>query len=201
VVYRDWTVNAKGDGSFFSNQAPGRLGFTRYYGVMHIVRFKTDDNIYLGSVTAGGDLTISSTFISKNPCDPASIPTNAPSGMYVAKAAQVGIDGGHFNFIVATQDQYTAMKASSNASVASWAKFNVRLEPNSYYYLHSYNAVSTVIANPNAPDDCVDPYTGQPKNNCYYLAMDFNHLLYNVYPTVGPLGTEKVGNIIPGYTH
>src|SRR2546430_11240319 len=55
VVYREWGPNAKGDGTYFTSQAPWRLGFNRVKDVIWVVKFRTEANTYLGKVSAYGD--------------------------------------------------------------------------------------------------------------------------------------------------
>ena len=55
VVYREWGPEAKGDGAYFADQAPWRLGFNRLHGEIWIVKIALEDNSYLGTVSAYGD--------------------------------------------------------------------------------------------------------------------------------------------------
>ncbi|MCM2267144.1 MAG: hypothetical protein NDI60_05140 [Elusimicrobiales bacterium] len=183
VVFRDWTCSAKGDGSYFSGQAPGRLGFQVEVGVMHIVRIKTPP---VGSPVRGKRLTGTtdggawlSVFMSKNPCDPAN-----------AIHLGGGSTGDSVNYIVASQAQYAQMLAQEPS-----VKWMARADPDTFYYFHAIPANPQDIVGPphspsspnmNPPDTCDglkdyqdsfphDPASGPTGHDtpyCYYLSLE-----------------------------
>jgi len=189
VVYREWSMTATGDGTYFASQAPWRLGFTRSQNTMWTVKVKLEANTYWGRISAYGDSSSGVAWISDKPCDATFAEAN--------KLTIYGNNGGGvLNFVVVRNAQ-DAVTIQTNSQYATY-KTMPQLQGGACYYV-SFENVSTYptggVADANfiatAGDDCGANSGG----TCYYLAMDFNHLLHN--PQTMQLFTS---NVIAGLT-
>jgi hypothetical protein len=188
VVFRDWSPTAQGDGTYFAGQAPWRLGFNRTRGSIWVVRFRTEAASYLGHIDAYGDTTPGAAWISDAPCD-------ATFAVAQRLVAWGNTGGGHLSFVV-VKDDADATRLDTEPALAAW-RTNPRLRGDRCYYVAFENTDSTppfpVTADylATSADTCgVDP-----DYSCYYLAIDFGHLLHD--PTSG---VTFAGNVIPGLT-
>ena len=180
-------ANATGDGTYFAGQEPGRLGFTRVQNRMWVAKFRTEAASYHGRISAYGDAHAGVAWISDDPCDAAFGAANE-----LVVWSQGG--GGMLTFVV-VRDEDEA-KLDSDPALAAWAK-NARLRADHCYYVAFEN---TTTVPPTAYDESYVESVGDDcgatgDGTCYYLAMDFNHLLHSV--TSGQL---VAGNVIPGLT-
>ena len=182
VVYREWGASAVGDGTYFADQAPGRLGFNRTQNTIWVVKFKTEANTYQGRISAGGDASGGVFYISRDPCDPSSAIAN--------KTAVWGSKGGGLiGFAVANDAaDAAALKAMNNTSP--------QLKGGYCYYAVFQNTASVpqgVVDKAfieNSGDDCGASTGGV----CYYLTFDMTHYLHTFS------GQVMAGNVIPGLT-
>jgi hypothetical protein len=184
VSFREWGASAVGDGSYFVDQAPGRLGFTRLPGRMWITRFATEPDSYRGRLAAYGDSTGGVAWISDDPCD-------AAFGVENRLAVWGNHGGGTLLFLVARNDEDAARMA------LDFPRDPV-LRGGRCYYLAFENTADfpttaldeAYIEGASPEDGCDVGGTG----NCYYLAMDFFHRLHDLE------GRTVAGNVVPGYT-
>jgi hypothetical protein len=187
VVFREWSPSATGDGSFFSSQAPWRLGFTRTPGTVWLVKFRVEDNTYLGKVIGYGDGPSGTAWISDQPCDPSFAITHN----LITFGAR---GGGMVQFIVVHDDADERRLATDSAFQAYQFYAAQHLRGGHCYYAAFENTdqpPSTFTPGwfTSTADGCGSP-------DCYYLAFDFAHLLHD--PTSGSVFG---GNVISGLTH
>lgn len=181
VVYREFGPDAKGDGTFFTSQAPFRLGFTRAQGPMWIVKFQTESDTYLGSIDAYGDNSGGVAWISDKPCDPTFAIAN--------KSAIYGVrGGGNMRFVVARNDA-DAQKVKADPNLFD----PTVLKGGHCYYAafentQEYPTTLDVSFIENAPESCGN------EQGCYYLAFDMGHRLHDFD------GHTFGGKVLPGYT-
>ncbi len=182
VVYREFGPNAKGDGTYFADQAPWRLGFNRIQGNTWIVKFRTENDTYSGRISAYGDNTGGVAFISDKPCDATFAIAN--------RTVTYGNTGGGM----------LLFKVARNAADAQTLKSDPKfynpsiLEADHCYYAVFQNtgqppssAVDLTFIN-TAPEQCGNEL------GCYYLAFDMGHRLHDFS------GRTVAGNVIPGLT-
>ena len=188
VMYREWSATAKGDGTYFADQAPYRLGFSRVKDRLWLVKVQLEENTYLATLSAYGDNSGGVAWISDQPCDA----TFAEKEKLASWGAH---GGGTLDFVVA-KDEASAQKLKTDPAYASYAK-TPQLRGGHCYYLAFENTAGFPAALPDvtyistAADDCGESGNG----TCYYLAMDFSHRLHDI--TSGQLASGKV---IPGLT-
>jgi hypothetical protein len=194
VVYRVWGPDAKGDGSFFADQAPYRLGFNRIEQLVWIVKFRTDSYTYWGRVSAYGDSSAGVAWISDSPCDPTFAVDNQAIGFGIH-------GGGSIDFVVA-RDDVDADRLRNESPYREGFAHTPLLRGGHCYYLGFENTdyvppqPFTVDFFSSTPDTCGHTLPdGSYDPSCYYLAMDFSH--YLVDPINGALMN---GNIISGLT-
>jgi hypothetical protein len=188
VMYREWGPTAIGDGSYFADQAPYRLGFNRIQGRIWIVKVKLEENTYRGRLSAYGDADVGVAWISDKPCDA----TFAETSSLIAWGLH---GGGSLDFVVA-KDAADSQKLKTDPTYAGYAKtpqlrgghcYYLAFENTDYTYPSKFDA--TYIT--TAKDECGASGNG----TCYYLAMDFGHLLHDITS-----GQVFAGNVIPGLT-
>lgn len=195
VVYRVWGPDAKGDGTFFSDQAPYRLGFNRIENLVWIVKFRTDPNTYRARLSAYGDSSAGIAWIGESPCDPGFAITQ--------RAYEYGIHGGgDISFLVirdAADAERVRTESPYREDYASWPK----LWGGHCYYLGfentGYEVPQPMTADffSSTPDTCGHTLPdGSYDPSCYYLAMDFFHYLMD--PITGDI---MRGSVIDGLTH
>ncbi|HMR08866.1 MAG TPA: hypothetical protein PKA88_23965 [Polyangiaceae bacterium] len=186
VMYRDWGPSATGDGTYFSDQAPGRLGFTRVQNRIWVVKFKTEDASYFGRISAYGDSVAGVAWISDQVCDAAFAENK--------KLIALGTKGGGSLTFVVVRDADVA-KLESDSALASVAK-EPRLRAGHCYYVAFENVTSAFpsVVNENYIETIGDECGASGNGTCSYLAMDFNHLLH------GLDGGLISGNVIAGLT-
>ena len=188
VIFRDWGPSAVGDGTYFASQAPFRLGFNRMQGFIWVVKFRTDANTYMGRVSAYGDGTPGTAWISDHPCDPTFAVTSRLT-------AWGNTGGGTMHFTVARNDTDAQRLKSDPAYQAYWQ--TPLLRGGHCYYLAFENtesplAAPTVAWLQSTQDTCQD-INGNP--GCYYLAFDMFHYLRD------PISNGLMnGNVISGLT-
>jgi hypothetical protein len=188
VMYREWGPNATGDGTYFADQAPYRLGFNRVQNRIWIVKFQVEENTYRARLSTSGDSPTTSghTWISDQPCD-----------------AQFAIDnqlvtwgahgGGMLLFNVVKNDA----DANTLKTDPKYLDQTPQLRGGHCYYLAFENLdgvpQSAITADyiATAGDNCGANGDG----TCYYLAMDFLHYLHDI-----TTGQVVAGNVIPGLT-
>lgn len=189
VVFREWSPTAVGDGSYFADQAPWRLGFNRIQGNVWIVKFRTEANTYRGRVSAYGDSSGGIAWVSDSPTDATFALQNHLVGYEVH-------GGGSLDFIV-VKDDADANKIATDPAFAS-DRNTPKLRGDHCYYL-GFENVASLPPSPlttafwSTADDCGTSTGG---TSCYYLAMDLTHYLH--VPTTGQI---MAGNVIPGLTH
>jgi hypothetical protein len=190
VVYREWSLTATGDGAYFADQAPWRLGFNRLHGDVWIVKFRVEDNTYFGRVSAGGNSTGGTAWIATDPCDPSFA---IQSGLVTWS----GMGGGMLDFVVARNDD-DAQKLHLDPAYEAWSKTPQLKGQHCYYAVFENTSQppsvpATVDWFTTVPDDC-----GSVNNtpDCYYLAIDMSHLLHD--PSNG---TVVQSAIIPGLSN
>lgn len=177
VLYREWGPSAVGDGTYFVDQAPYRLGFTRYGGRVWIVKFKTEDNNYRGRISAYGDSKGGAAWISDKPCD--------PTFAFASKlAAWSGAGGGDLSFVVARNE------TDAQALKAAYPADPQLLGGHCYYIVFENTDYPSAGLDANFLNTATDPCSP----DCWYLAFDFNHFLHNLD------GQTVAGNVLPGFT-
>lgn len=187
VVYREWSPTAVGDGTYFTSQAPLRLGFNRTQNTLWLAKIRTDKNTYVGRVAAYGDNSGGIAWVSDRPDD--------VTFAVQHKTATYGVHGGGTIFFVVVDGAADAQRIATDPAFATYKSFP-QLESDHCYYVGFENTQGypqNVDASFwSSPDDCGANGDG----TCYYLAFDFFHLLYD--PSSGKtLG----GSVIPGLTH
>jgi hypothetical protein len=189
VMYREWGATATGDGTYFVDQAPGRLGFTRLQGRMWVVKFQLEANSYFGRISAYGDASGGFAWISRDPCDAVFAVDNLLATYGVA-------GGGDLSFVVVRDDADEAI-LDGDPTYAAW-RTNPRLRGGHCYYVAFENATPYPEFPLEAADieTAVDECGATGDGTCYYLAMDFNHRLHDI--TSNQL---VAGNVISGLTH
>jgi hypothetical protein len=187
VMYREWGPTATGDGSYFADQAPYRLGFNRVNGRIWIVKFQLEANTYLARLSAYGDTTAGLAWISDQPCDA----TFAVNEKLVAWGAH---GGGTLFFNVAKNDA-DATTLKTDPAYAAYHQ-NPLLRGGHCYYL-AFENTAGVPPSPITPDyfTTADDCGVSGDGTCYYLAMDFLHYLHDFTS-----GQVVAGNVIPGLT-
>jgi hypothetical protein len=189
VVYREWGPEAKGDGAYFADQAPWRLGFNRLHGEIWIVKIALEDNSYLGTVSAYGDNVGGTAWITDQPCD-------AAFAVDHKLVAYGNHGGGSIDFVVVQSDA-DAQKIANDPTLKAQLGAMPQVFGGRCYYAEFENTdwpTGPVTADffATTADSCgndTDP-------SCYYLAFDFGHLLHD--PTSGDLFQ---GRVIQGLTH
>ncbi len=180
VMYREWGPNAGGDGSYFADQAPTRLGFTRVHGRVWIAKFKTEEDSYRGAISAYGDSVGGLAWISDQPCDP----SFALSERHVLWGAK---GGGMLSFVVARDD------AAASALAAAYPGPQLR-GGHCYYAAFENTSYPQGAIDPGFFTTAADPCGNRDNPTCSYLAFDFNHRLHGL--DGGTIG----GNVLPGFT-
>ena len=136
------------------------------------MKFRVEDNTYRGQVSAYGDQTAGVTWVSDKPCDPT-----------FGVANKLVEHEGDLNFVVARNAADSPQLRATPAYAST-----PQLRGNHCYYLAYENAKFGTPMDVNyistAPDLCTA--------GCYYLAMEFRHLLAGA--TLGPQAR------IPGLT-
>ena len=189
VVYREWGPDAKGDGSYFADQAPGRLGFNRLNGEIWIVKVALEANSYLGTISAYGDNVGGTAWITDKPCD-------ATFGVERRLVVYGNQGGGAINFVV-VRDEADAQKLATDPTLKGQWGAMPQLSGGHCYYAEFENTdypATAVTADFLATS--ADPCGNANVPSCYYLAFDFAHYLHD--PTSGVL---IQGRVIPGLTH
>ncbi|NMB75046.1 MAG: hypothetical protein GYA21_07940 [Myxococcales bacterium] len=195
VVFREWSLGATGDGTYFASQAPWRLGFNRIGGMVWLVKIRLEENTYMGRVSAYGDSTAGVAWIADAPCDPSSALEDPPLVAFGVHG------GGSIDFVVAKNDA-DAERLRSDPEYRDRFRWSPILRGGRCYYA-GFENTDYVTPNPltaewfaTTPDTC--GYT-DPEGNwvpaCYYLAFDFGHLLHE--PASGQV---FAGNVIDGLT-
>jgi len=186
-MFREWGPAATGDGTFFADQAPYRLGFNRVNGRVWIVKFKTEDASYRGRISAYGDSQGGVTWISDDPCD-------AAFGVANKLVSWSNHGGGSLDFLVVRKSDEP--KLDTDPTLASWAK-SPRLYAGHCYYVSFENTTDEFpsLIDKSYIETIGDDCGVSGDGTCYYLAMDFGHLLHDI-------GTGQLiaGNVIPGLT-
>ena len=191
VMFREWSVDATGDGTYFADQAPWRLGFSRVQGRIWIVELQTEENTYLGRASAYGDSSSGVMWISDDPCDP----THAVEENLISFG---GHGGGTVDFLV-VRDDADALTVQTDPAYEGYRGWPVLRGGHRYYAVFE----NTDWSPPNpidvawlttTPDTCGEET--EPAGSCYYLAFDMGHLLH--VPTTGQV---VAGNVIAGLTH
>jgi hypothetical protein len=189
VIYREWGPGAVGDGTYFVDQAPQRLGFTRNNGFIWIVKLRLEPNTYLGRLTATGDTTPGATWISREPC-------SAADAFASGLAAYGNTSGGMLLFTVVRDDTDAETLRSDPAYAPRYGQTPQLRGGHCYYFVFEnvgpYPDPFDLAYVSTSPDWCFD-IEGNP--TCWYLAMDFFHLLHD--PTTGAVAS---GAIIDGLT-
>lgn len=215
VVYRDWTTAARGDGTFGNDpREPDILWFGDRPGRAHIIRFKPDDAIYNGDISATFDMGADSFgFLSTLPCD---FSTVVKTNTVVAAAH--GNAGTDFVFTVAPQSVYDQIVAAKAAQPVFPRPANpirvypIRLDPNRYYYYNQLDDASAYDTfgpsadfnsppiNMNPPSSCdalAHPGYGGVDGLCSYLRFDAL-ISWRYYSYLD--GTPLTNHDIPGFT-
>jgi hypothetical protein len=183
-MYREWGENATGDGSYFTTQAPSRLGFDRIHDRMWIVKFQVENDTYRGRIAAYGDNTGGVEWISDSPSDP----TFATSNKLVMYGNH---GGGTIDFVVVRDDaDAVALRADPTYGYLPqlrgghcyYAMFENAIEWPTYPATNAYFSTATDLCGTDT-----DP-------ECYYLAFDMGHRLHTFS------GQTYGGNVIPGFT-
>lgn len=188
VMYREWGPTAVGDGTYFADQAPYRLGFNRVNGRVWIVKFQLEENTYFARLSAYGDSSSGLAWISDQPCDA----TFAVNEKLVAWEVH---GGGTMLFNIAKNDA-DANTLKTDPDYAAYSQ-NPMLRGGHCYYL-AFENVAGVPPFPITPDyftTATDDCGVNGDGTCYYLAMDFQHYLHDITS-----GQVVAGNVIPGLT-
>jgi hypothetical protein len=188
VMYREWGPTAVGDGTYFADQAPYRLGFNRVQGRVWIVKFQVEENTYRARLSAYGDSATTSgvAWISEQPC-------NAQFAVDTQLLAWEVHGGGTLLFNVVKNDA----DANTLKNDPQYLDATPQLRGGHCYYL-GFENLDGVPPGPitqeyleTAGDNCGANFDG----TCYYLAMDFQHYLHDITS-----GQVVAGNVIPGLT-
>lgn len=185
VVYREFGPNAVGDGSYFADQAPWRLGFNRTQNTIWIAKFRTEANTYRGRVSAYGDSSGGVAYIATDPCDPTSAIAD--------KTAVYGNHGGgSIDFIVVN----SAADAATLKSTYPYS-YSPQLKADHCYYAVFQNVaeVPQALVDKAFLDSSTDTCGANTGGVCYYLAFDFGHRLHDM-----ATGTLFAGSVIAGFT-
>ncbi len=187
VVYREWNATAQGDGSYFASQAPYRLGFNRTQGNIWIVKFRVDENTYLGRLSAYGDASGGMVWISDKPCDETFAIDN--------KLVIWGNHGGGTLHFDVTRNASDASRLRTDPAYAAH-KNTPQLQGGHCYYaaFENTDTFPTSIDSSlwSSPDTCGESNGG---TSCYYLAFDMFH-----YLTDPISGNRMGGSVIAGLT-
>jgi hypothetical protein len=188
VLYREWSVSAVGDGSYFVSQAPYRLGFTRVRNRVWIIKFRTEANSYVGRMSAGSDSVGGLSWIS-------SAPDDANWALQHDLVAWSGTGNSLISFLV-VKDDADQTKLATDPSLSPWRGMPTLRGDHCYYFgfenATTYPAAGIDASFWNSSDDCGATGNG----TCWYLGIDVGHLLRD--PSSG---ATIAGNVIPGLTH
>lgn len=187
VLYREWSPTATGDGTYFTSQAPMRLGFNRVRNTLWLVKIRTNKNTYVGRVAAYGDNSGGVAWVSDRPDD--------VSFALQHHTVAYGVHGGGTIFFVVVDGAADAQRIATDPAYATYKTLPQLASDHCYYvgFENTQDYPQTLDASFwNTPDDCGANGDG----TCYYLAFDFFHLLDD--PTSGQ---RMGGSIIAGLTH
>jgi hypothetical protein len=188
VVYREWSASVAGDGVYFAGQEPWRLGFDRQHGMLWLVKIRLDDESYYGRIAAYGDSAGGIAWLSDEPCDASFAVT---SSLY-----EWNLQGGGTLEFVSVKDAADAAKLDSDPALAQY-KSLPRLRAGGCYYamFENTSGLPPMPMTSSWVETTEDACGGGPGDSCYYLAFEFNHLLY------APGTTDVFQNaVIPGLT-
>lgn len=188
VLYREWSLSATGDGTYFASQAPYRLGFTRVQNRIWIMKFRTEANSYRGRMSAGADSDPGLAWISNAPDDANWALKNNLVSLTPHGTAML-------DFLV-IKDDADANTVATNSAFAQLRGMPTLRGDHCYYF--GYENVSTLPSTAidasfwSSADECGATGNG----TCWYLGLDVNHYLHDP-----GTGATIAANVIPGLTH
>jgi hypothetical protein len=181
VMYREWGPSAVGDGTYFADQAPWKLGFNRQQGWIWIVKFRTENNTYGGRISAYGDNTGGLAWISDKPCD-------ASFAFAEKTIVWGGAGGGDIPFAVARNTADTQVLKTDPKF------FNPSILKGDHCYYAVFQNTGEVPTKVDLDWVNTVPEACGNASGCFYLSFTFAHFLHLFD------GTTVTAAVIPGLT-